>query len=461
MIKPTCLFVCGSACINVLARDAVDSHSEESRSDIIFDVGGSANNMAQAARNLGVRVKLLTALDETSPYARIILEHLKSSGVEQIIQHQKNIKTPAAFAYLDDAGKVLSSVSSSGIDLVDFLPEMIDSGLSGSMACIIDTSLSGGAINKIATNANHRGVPVYICVSTKLGMKKIENIDAKLSGVFVNEIFLKDEGDGGLIIRKMAHELGCDVVLTKDDGAVIGRRGDDMIEEISANKINHGGKNYIGAGDSIAAYSVIHRLLSGRPWNEALQVALQAVEEDVRARHVDLRNGGGSFNLALHSMNEASSIDHLTQLPNRFAVTKKIQQLLDRNVTFFVAMLDVDHFKSVNDEFGHNAGDEALQLIAGALSSAMRENDFCARWGGEEFLVVMSRVGSIDDAVTIAERIRKSVEAIQWSKRRLTVSIGVAKSGGSIEISTDRADKALYESKQNGRNRVTVYRSFP
>ncbi len=130
-------------------------------------------------------------------------------------------------------------------------------------------------------------------------------------------------------------------------------------------------------------------------------------------------------------------------------------------------MVDVDHFKNINDQFGHLAGDEALKMVAFVLRGAVRKEDVLARYGGEEFVVVARETG-MDGAQTLGERIRRAVEksrcAWQGQDLGVTVSIGVTVSVGLSEFVSGRterelleaADRALYLAKQAGRNRVVA-----
>jgi len=126
-----------------------------------------------------------------------------------------------------------------------------------------------------------------------------------------------------------------------------------------------------------------------------------------------------------------------------------------------VVMVDVDHFKKINDEYGHAIGDEALKRVAGVLSSGLRAGDAVIRYGGEEFLLVLPRV-RLDLAAKIAERARIAVEAVEIDaggvRFRVTISAGVAerRRGESREEVIDRADTALYSAKQSGRNRIVT-----
>ena len=124
-------------------------------------------------------------------------------------------------------------------------------------------------------------------------------------------------------------------------------------------------------------------------------------------------------------------------------------------------MLDIDHFKSVNDDYGHGAGDFVLQQTAKLISQNLRESDQIIRYGGEEFLILLPG-GDLDTAVTIAERIRKNIQEypveVDGHSIHITVSIGVATLAHQEPQAEGikRADEALYTAKNNGRNRVEI-----
>lgn len=127
-------------------------------------------------------------------------------------------------------------------------------------------------------------------------------------------------------------------------------------------------------------------------------------------------------------------------------------------------MLDLDHFKKVNDRFGHQAGDEALKAVVDVLQGCLRREDLLVRYGGEEFCVLLPDV-AMDHAALLAERARAAVEAngFQFQGKRIpvTISVGVAllarESAEDIERLVARADEALYSAKASGRNRVVAY----
>lgn len=151
--------------------------------------------------------------------------------------------------------------------------------------------------------------------------------------------------------------------------------------------------------------------------------------------------------------------DQLTGLYNRLFIEKKSKELIHRCERFSeslaLSMVDIDHFKSVNDKYGHDVGDEVLISFARTLSDNSRKVDVVGRWGGEEFMILFQTNST--DAVTFAEKLRRIIMEKDHGKAgKITASIGLTQyiSGDSLETMTKRADQALYMAKRNGRNRV-------
>jgi two-component system, cell cycle response regulator len=172
--------------------------------------------------------------------------------------------------------------------------------------------------------------------------------------------------------------------------------------------------------------------------------------------------------LVITRMYQAAVLDGLTGLTNRRAFDQRLEAELahavrhERELT--VLLIDVDHFKRVNDLHGHLAGDEVLRAISKLLAREVRCEDLAARYGGEEFVVIARDVPT-PGAITLAERLRYAVQAQTVSFEALsisvTVSIGVANLSGLLGEPRPSgllaaADKALYEAKDSGRNRVSV-----
>ena len=165
-------------------------------------------------------------------------------------------------------------------------------------------------------------------------------------------------------------------------------------------------------------------------------------------------------------LREDANTDELTRLGNRRAFQAAASGLLRRrreeDATFSLLMLDLDRFKSFNDTFGHVAGDHALRQVGELLRQALRPGDIAARFGGEEFSVLLPGIDG-ERAALVAERIRRDFHADTWPDRPLTVSIGVAecRPEDSEESLVARADRALYAAKHGGRDRVALDSALP
>lgn len=169
----------------------------------------------------------------------------------------------------------------------------------------------------------------------------------------------------------------------------------------------------------------------------------------------------GRLEEAIRQLEELALTDSLTGLRNKASFSARIEEEISRarryHLPLSLLMLDIDHFKKINDDFGHQAGDEVLRCTALILRNAARPSDFVARYGGEEFTAVLPNTDA-QGAYLLAERLRQTVEEQIVEPRPLTISIGVASltPGESTRSLVARADKALYDAKNSGRNRVAT-----
>jgi len=156
-----------------------------------------------------------------------------------------------------------------------------------------------------------------------------------------------------------------------------------------------------------------------------------------------------------------ASSDALTGLANRrqldFALGREVARTVRTKEPLSVALIDIDHFKDVNDTFGHGAGDEVLREVSGALARSVRDVDLVARYGGEEFAIVLPNCASAG-ALVVVERVRAAVACL-GGVAKVTVSAGIATAAGEGTEGDSliaAADEALYESKRGGRDRATL-----
>ncbi|MCO7225094.1 diguanylate cyclase [Pleionea sp. CnH1-48] len=160
-----------------------------------------------------------------------------------------------------------------------------------------------------------------------------------------------------------------------------------------------------------------------------------------------------------------ATIDSLSQLSNRQHFMTLSEQELHKSRRYktksCVLMMDIDHFKRVNDQYGHQIGDEVIRDTGQIIQSSSRDADICGRIGGEEFAAFLPET-STEEAQNVAERIRKSMEEHSWShygiQGNITLSIGLSefRADDTFEILIKRADDALYQAKSSGRNRTVT-----
>ena len=227
------------------------------------------------------------------------------------------------------------------------------------------------------------------------------------------------------------------------------------------------------------------RLVAGGLWVTLLGVGL-AVALGASSRQVDVaafvqyqagglvaivlasalanwRTALGEANERVQQARQESLTDLLTGQWNRralqLAIHKEVARSRRSGAPFSLILLDIDHFKDLNDVHGHAVGDAVLMEVAEVVRRGLRDGDELGRWGGEEFMVVAPETGP-DQALKLAERLRARLEAHRWSRGPVTASFGVTayRRGDDLEPLFARADEALYRAKQRGRNGCALVR---
>lgn len=208
-----------------------------------------------------------------------------------------------------------------------------------------------------------------------------------------------------------------------------------------------------------------------KPFDEAELNARIYASLRTKALQDELKERNRQLEDLLHKLEIMAITDHLTEIYNR----RHFEEILERefaratryNLHLSCLMADIDHFKRINDTYGHAAGDAVLKEVARLIHSSLREVDVIGRWGGEEFIALLTQAKKAD-AKKVAERILQSVSAHRFQglpeNEKITISIGVASvpEDGDIdnwEKLIKAADEALYRAKRNGRNRVELSES--
>jgi len=202
----------------------------------------------------------------------------------------------------------------------------------------------------------------------------------------------------------------------------------------------------------------------------ALDISLQKeAQSKLIDTHVKLTRQTLALEEAQAKLKEQASRDPMTNMYNRryfSEVSQKILSIASRTQqALSLIMIDIDDFKKINDTYGHNIGDEVIKLLADKLISRIRESDVAARFGGEEFAIILPHT-NLKDATLLAETIRIDIEQTIYKDKNntlnFTISIGVDEfnhdSDTNVSESLNRADKALYKAKTTGKNRVAIFK---
>lgn len=243
-----------------------------------------------------------------------------------------------------------------------------------------------------------------------------------------------------------------------------------MEETISANarycdSLSGASSELNGATDASRIRSIVQALISATQSTESTNRQLEQQLADSRKQIADLQQ-------SLDAIRFESLTDELTTLANRKhfdqSIERAIAQARDTEEPFSLLITDIDHFKTFNDTYGHQTGDQVLRLVGLATKQNVKGQDIACRYGGEEFAIILPRT-NLEHARTVADHIRVAVMSKELVKRStgenlgyITISVGVStyRPGDSVQSIVERSDAALYLAKRTGRNRVCTERDL-
>jgi len=453
------VFVAGSAHLDVLARITGDGLTIDKIGEVSIEIGGTACNIAVNLASLGVRSRLMTAMQQGSPYTSIITAHLQSSGVEAHVLRSENLPAAVFSAHIGADGEMLSGVSSMPVETMDFPEDQVREFMSGSRCAILECNLSEKTLLLMVAIANELGIPVFVAAVSEEKSLRMVCLAGKISAVFMNyreAVYLGKRMVATQSLAVISRKLGCPIVVTMGGNGVSVVDRDDEVR-IDPPTIGEGVQT-LGAGDALLSASVRHLVVGNVDLVAAVSMAVSFAADVIS--HTNCNAGcGKAVERALIDLDRLATKDALTQLPNRACGEAALNYANDHKDNYFIMMIDIDHFKKVNDTFGHDVGDIAIRAVADVLQRLLRGDDLPCRWGGEEFLCLL-KVPNEGVAVRIAERIRTEIEGtVIPVAGNITVSIGLSAGCVSgVRQAIKAADTALYSAKQQGRNRVVLYR---
>lgn len=250
----------------------------------------------------------------------------------------------------------------------------------------------------------------------------------------------------------------------------------EQVERQLAELVGYVSRYLDDTNDQAALFATAQTHLAGAGTIEQVQEVIKLLiannatarnnADELRARLVEAQSESAKLQLRLSKAEELATVDGLTNLPNRRRFQDCLESLVAachrEHTPLSLVLADLDHFKGINDKYGHLTGDKVLKTFAQLLSKGVRSTDIAARYGGEEFAIILPKT-PLGSASAVAESLRRAVAEATWngaapSQRlgRVTASFGVAeiREDETIESLIDRADQKLYEAKHKGRNRV-------
>jgi diguanylate cyclase (GGDEF)-like protein len=354
-----------------------------------------------------------------------------------IYRHKETDETDSSIDASTDVkflGKMQELVGRFSEDETTNLKHMIDlfAEITQAKNAFIATLQEDDSLNIIASYNRYSEVPFYKYV--------IEQVKQKKDSIIVNDTFEYNARKGDILIPKDITAVFCiPVVIAEENDSI------ELMEE--RRRYREQGSNTIIGYIYLDTDSIINNFTqeSSRFCMIASKIAYVLVDN--------------------YNMKIVSTVDKLTKLYTRkyfeSALANELMYVEKEGGQFSIIMADIDKFKSVNDRFGHQKGDEVLQSISGIIMSGVRKGDVCGRYGGEEIIILLPGTDS-EGAYSVAEKIRKKIEnaKLLGLNTPLTISMGVSsypEHGTWAKDLIDKADQALYHVKELGRNASRIY----
>ena len=412
--------------------------------EIGLDVGGDGYDIALAFSAIPEPCVFGSAVHQGA-FADFLETDADENNIRLIYDKNPDMKFAGSIRISDGEynGKYsVAPVFESGIreDVIDRCMEKI-------RALIVEAAFREDIFRMIMGKMHGRKAPAFIVVRTIADFDKVSGVDVGVPIKIVS--FLPDEALIEIKSRKAVEIINFSpsgVVSVLDNGYII--KSYDLEKTIRESMF------------VFMAAMVIHQSLS---WNRTLAKSFSDCQMLIRNRlsvdRTEVSSDSIDRKFARFSRKvENLEHDFLTGLKTRGTTDQKIGELLGTNSSFSIFLIDIDHFKSVNDTWGHDVGDSVLAAVAREITKGVRSSDITGRWGGEEFIVIMPGA-DINVAWSTAERIRRKIMEMEGMPRTITASFGLAeyKHGEEFSETVSRSDKGLYKAKRNGRNQVVLY----
>lgn len=457
--------VVGSVHLDILATETGESSVLDKMGRISIEIGGTGCNIALNLKQLGATVAMLTAANNSS-YSNLAINHLQKHGIDVVVERDEKLPLSAFSAHIDAKGELTGAISSAAVDTHRFSDETVEDCLDSVDCLILECNLSSDSLFALAQKACERMIPVYVAgVSEEKCLRAIP-VAPFVEGMFMNMrearylmAHILEPGEQDLNV--LSEHLGATLIVTDGrNGAYVIRGQRAGITHVKPPELTSV-KNYLGMGDALMAGTVFSHMSFGMKIDLAAAVMAPLVAA-ISARQGCNSGEDGVVESMLTEIRRKASYCPTTEVLNRGSIEDEIAALIQKTelfgTRFSLALIDVDHFKRINDTLGHNIGDRVLKAVATSIRNVLREGDMVGRWGGDEFVVLIH--GDDQSALKVGQRIRDSVKTTTAQIAPVTLSIGIAQwvpvVMRTVAELVASADGALYLVKRSGRDGVRV-----
>ena len=448
------IMVIGAAHLSVTCRITdTTTVCKESTMEIAF--GETVHDVSKALVKNGIHCKLVTK-STNSPLYRALQKSTEDIGVETMLDVSEAYPLPGVIVEEALDGTIISVTESESMAHASIPLDSIVKLMSGVNGILIEGTLASHTIIRVLEQAALRQIPVWIIAKNGPELVRLSHIPGVKAAIFTTRTvidylhkkisYLMEAPDSGISLLASAP------LIVFDKGEIKATNGTSS----QLIKIPHTQGSKTGWCLGTIA-KILKEMLGGVALNTVLNNLAQNSEL------IYSEKSDTSLDQIISTIYQAANTDFLTGILNRrgldLELNSRTMQALLRKGQVSVITLDIDHFKKINDKFGHDMGDEVLKWFSKLLTKMLRTNDILARTGGEEFVIVLPGETQ-SSAVLIAERLRAGVEAESKLATHLptnfTISIGVAvhQPADSYTQTVKRADEALYLAKSTGRNKV-------
>lgn len=437
---------------------------------IQMSFGGTAADLACRMADMGIEARLLTVLNR-NVYANLTVQHLRDAGIELLLDEDDSLLDAIESTHTDTEGNVITQFATRPAMQHEFAMTRLEELASEVDVVVVDTSITIGTLERLRALTDK---PLYLVACA--GMIPEAMLDKGVNQIFLFEYQLNQLSNVDLVRHEIEMNRDATALVPITSVSMIMGSGDVVLFDAGSPKyIRLDRRASVALRDSArrglqshlvsyAAAYVYARHHLGKSPEEAAPAAITAAAQ---ASVQDSRHGQQHMHSVTKALSSLANTDNLTGILNRTGALAQIRAVMAAQDArgegdLSIMILDLDHFKSINDTYGHQEGDDVLRQLCAQIKPLLRAADVFARWGGEEFIVMLQHAPP-EVSRRIAERLRETIKANvhcgpEENSRVVTMSIGVSARhpGESMEAWLERADTALYEAKRNGRNRVEI-----